>query len=185
MYLIFDTETTGLPKNKRAPLTDFDNWPRVVQIAWQLHDSTGNLLSNENLIVKPDGFTIPYNAEKVHGISTERASKEGQPLGEVLDRFTNDLDKAQLVIGHNIIDFDVKVLGSEYLRCKKENTIASKDALDTQLASTEYCAIPEEGEASSSGPPCWNCTRSFLARDSAMRTMRLMMSLQMPGAILG
>ena len=32
MYLIFDTETTGLPKNWKAPLTDFDNWPRMVQL---------------------------------------------------------------------------------------------------------------------------------------------------------
>ena len=99
MYLIFDTETTGLPKNKQAPLTDFDNWPRVVQLAWQLHDSRGKLLSNENMIVKPDGFTIPFNAEKVHGISTQRAIDEGEPLTEVLSRFTEDLNKADLIIG--------------------------------------------------------------------------------------
>jgi DNA polymerase-3 subunit alpha len=142
MYLIFDTETTGLPKNKQAPLTDFDNWPRVVQIAWQLHDNAGKLLSNENLIVKPDGFTIPFNAEKVHGISTQRALDEGLPLDEVLDRFTEDLNKTKLIIGHNILDFDIKVVRSEYLRRNKENVIAKKDALDTQLESTEYCAIP-------------------------------------------
>jgi DNA polymerase-3 subunit alpha len=38
MYLIFDTETTGLPKRWDAPITDTDNWPRCIQIAWQLHD---------------------------------------------------------------------------------------------------------------------------------------------------
>jgi DNA polymerase III subunit alpha len=142
MYLIFDTETTGLPKNKQAPLTDFDNWPRMVQIAWQLHDGTGKLLSNENLIVKPDGYTIPFNAEKVHGISTQRALEEGLPLNEVLDRFTEDLNKARLVIGHNILDFDIKIIGAEYLRQEKENAIAQKEALDTQLESTEFCALP-------------------------------------------
>ncbi len=36
MYLIFDTETTGLPKNYNAPLTDADNWPRLVQLAQSL-----------------------------------------------------------------------------------------------------------------------------------------------------
>ena len=41
MYLIFDTETTGLPHNKTAPITDLDNWPRLVQIAWQLHSDKG------------------------------------------------------------------------------------------------------------------------------------------------
>ena len=35
-YLFFDTETTGLPKNWKAPVTDTENWPRIVQIAWIL-----------------------------------------------------------------------------------------------------------------------------------------------------
>ena len=69
MYLIFDTETTGLPKKDQAPISDVDNWPRVVQIAWQFHDESGKLLENHNLLIKPDGFEIPYSAEKVHGIS--------------------------------------------------------------------------------------------------------------------
>ncbi len=142
MYLIFDTETTGLPKNRQAPLTDFDNWPRVVQLAWQLHDHKGKLLSNHNIIIRPDGFTIPYNAEKVHGISTKRALEEGKPLAEVLGLFAKDLEKAQWVIGHNIIDFDVKVLGSEFLRMGMENVFSQKEAVDTQLVSTEFCAIP-------------------------------------------
>jgi DNA polymerase-3 subunit alpha len=48
MYLIFDTETTGIPRNKTAPLTDFENWPRLVQIAWQLHDFDGKLLTQQS-----------------------------------------------------------------------------------------------------------------------------------------
>ena len=44
MYLIFDTETTGLPKKWNAPITDTDNWPRCVQLAWQLHDSNGKII---------------------------------------------------------------------------------------------------------------------------------------------
>ena len=59
MYLIFDTETTGIPHNKTAPITDLDNWPRVVQLAWQLHDQKGRLLSQHNYIIKPEGFDIP------------------------------------------------------------------------------------------------------------------------------
>ena len=33
-YLFFDTETTGLPRNWSAPVSDLNNWPRLVQIAW-------------------------------------------------------------------------------------------------------------------------------------------------------
>ena len=49
-------------------------------LAWQLNDETGKLISNNSLIVKPEGFTMPYNSEKVHGIS-EKALKEGEDLG--------------------------------------------------------------------------------------------------------
>ena len=49
MFLIFDTETTGLPRSYSAPLTDFDNWPRMVQVAWQLHDAQGNLINSNSI----------------------------------------------------------------------------------------------------------------------------------------
>ena len=80
MFLIYDTETTGLPSNWKAPLTDSENWPRLVQLAWQLHDVNGKLLSRGNKIVKPDGFTIPFTSSKIHGITTERAEAEGHLL---------------------------------------------------------------------------------------------------------
>ena len=77
MYLIFDTETTGLPDNWDAPLSDSDNWPRCVQIAWQLHASDGSMISHNDFIVIPDGFDIPFESEKVHGISTDLATRDG------------------------------------------------------------------------------------------------------------
>jgi DNA polymerase III subunit alpha len=141
MYLIFDTETTGLPRNYSAPLTDFDNWPRCVQLAWQVHDENGKRISSGDHIVRPDGFTIPFNSEKVHGISTERAQKEGIPLEEVMDHFSRDLEKCHFVIGHNL-EFDLNIMGSEYLRMGRDNPLSDKQPIDTKDESTEYCAIP-------------------------------------------
>ncbi|MGF1637205.1 MAG: DNA polymerase III subunit alpha [Cyclobacteriaceae bacterium] len=141
MYLIFDTETTGLPKNYNAPHTDLDNWPRMVQIAWQLHDNTGKLLSAESMIIKPEGFTIPFNAEKVHGISTERALKEGLPLAEVLGKFAEDLQKTQWLIGHNVT-FDLNIVGAEFVRAGMETNMWELTVLDTMLTSTDFCALP-------------------------------------------
>lgn len=87
MFLIFDTETTGFPKDWNAPLTDFDNWPRVVQIAWQIHGPEGELIDVQDHIIYPDGYDIPFNATKIHGISTDRAKAEGKPLAKVLATF--------------------------------------------------------------------------------------------------
>src|SRR5690554_904869 len=110
MYLIFDTETTGLPRNWNAPITDTDNWPRCIQIAWQLHDENGKLIENQDYLVKPDGFNIPFDSERIHGISTELALEQGISLQEVLEKFNIALAKAKFVIGHNVgFDLNVKI----------------------------------------------------------------------------
>lgn len=141
MYLIFDTETTGIPHNKSAPISDLDNWPRVVQLAWQLHDAKGKLLSRQNIIIQPDGFDIPYKAEQVHGISTKRAMEEGQPLKSVLELFLNDLRQTKLLVGHNI-EFDISILGAEFMRQQFDvEQLLKLDKLDTGIASTEYCQL--------------------------------------------
>ena len=115
MYLIFDTETTGLPKNWNAPITDSDNWPRCIQLAWQVHDELGKLIEVKNFIIKPEGFDIPFNASKIHGISTERALKTGQELTFVLNEFNKALSQAKFVIGHNV-NFDLNIVGAEFHR---------------------------------------------------------------------
>ena len=141
MYLVFDTETTGLPLNYKAPLTDFNNWPRMVQLAWQIHDVKGDLIEVKNYIVKPDGFTIPYNSEKIHGISTELANKKGIPLDEVLTLFTNALKNASYIIGHNI-SFDNNIVGCEFLRSNMPNILTEKNSVDTKEEATEFCQLP-------------------------------------------
>ena len=141
MYLIFDTETTGLPHNKTAPITDLENWPRLVQIAWQLHGEKGNLLSQQNYLVKPDGFDIPFKAEQVHGISTKRALEEGQDLNKVLELLLNDLSRSSLVVGHNI-EFDINIIGAEFIRQKFEPELLLKlSKLDTGLSSIDFCQL--------------------------------------------
>ncbi|MFL5752694.1 MAG: DNA polymerase III subunit alpha, partial [Bacteroidia bacterium] len=142
MFLIFDTETTGLPRNYNAPLTDFDNWPRVVQVAWQLHDSSGMLLHSKSIIIKPEGFTIPFNAEQVHGISTQRAMEEGLLLKDVLLEFADVVKQTQYLAGHNI-EFDINILGAEFLRMQLPNFFEGRAVIDTKNdQTTEFCAIP-------------------------------------------
>ena len=142
MFLIFDTETTGLPKRWKAPISDTDNWPRCVQIAWQLHDQHGDMVSNKEFIVHPDGFTIPYESEQIHGISTELAIEKGIPLREVLEHFQADLNQTQFVVGHNV-SFDLNIMGAEFFRENVETQLNSLPVLDTctELTAT-LCQLP-------------------------------------------
>lgn len=142
MYLIFDTETTGIPHNKTAPINDLDNWPRLVQLAWQLHDAHGKLLSQHSSIIKPEGFDIPFKAEQVHGISTQRALNEGQDLNTVLASFQHDLQQTRLLVGHNI-EFDINIIGAEFIRQGLDTTnFLALAKLDTGIAATDFCALP-------------------------------------------
>ena len=140
MFLTFDTETTGLPKNFKADVSDSENWPRLVQLAWQLNDQTGKLISNKSIIVKPENFTIPFNSEKVHGISTEKAIKDGIGLTETLLKFEEDIKKSKYIIGHNI-NFDLKILGAEHYRKNLNSDLENKISIDTGIISKSYCNL--------------------------------------------
>ena len=141
MLLFFDTETTGLPRHHRAPVSDLDNWPRLVQIAWLLSDAHGDLQQGVEAIIRPDGFSIPVDAARVHGITTERAMAEGQPLQKVLQQFLNALEQADTLVGHNIA-FDENVLGAELLRCGFSNPLPYRKHYCTMEASTTLCQLP-------------------------------------------
>jgi DNA polymerase-3 subunit alpha len=141
MYLIFDTETTGLPANYNAPPTDTNNWPRMVQLAWECHDATGQLTDARSYIIKPEGYTIPFAAEKVHGITTEKAMAEGIDLLFVLGEFEKCLGLSSFVIGHNV-EFDLNIIKAEYVRKGFESRLSGMVAVCTKEESTEFCALP-------------------------------------------
>jgi len=140
MYLFFDTETTGLPKNYQAPLDDFLNWPRIVQIAWSIYDAEGNHWESYNYIIKPNGFVIPDEAAKIHRISQEKALAEGVELKIALNHFLEDVKKSSYLVAHNI-DFDEKIIGSELLREKLDNYLISANKICTMKSTIQVCRI--------------------------------------------
>ncbi|MFY7671977.1 DNA polymerase III subunit alpha [Tenacibaculum sp. MEBiC06402] len=142
MYLIFDTETTGLPKSWNAPITDTDNWPRAIQIAWQLHDEMGNLIEHNDFLIQADGFNIPFDAERIHGISTDLANEQGITLSEGLELFNEALSKTKFIVGQNV-GFDVNIMACEFYRLGVENNLESLPVLDTCTEETAaMCQIP-------------------------------------------
>lgn len=144
MYLFFDVETAGMPRNWSSPVSDTFNWPRMVQIAWQFYDKERTLLEAKEYIIKPEGFEIPYEAERIHKISTERAKEEGADLKTVLLEFKEVIKKAEYIIAHNI-NFDEKVVGAEFIRKSIEHQLFSSERYCTMRESTYYCKLPGKG----------------------------------------
>lgn len=140
MYLFFDTETTGLPLDWKAPITDHANWPRVVSIAWLLYDYDGNIVTEANHIIKPDGWVSTPRALETHGITQEIAEKLGVPIKHIMKAFSEDAERAGHFVAHNI-QFDSKVVGCELLRLGMKNIISEKPLLCTMLSSTNFAKI--------------------------------------------
>jgi len=138
--LFFDTETTGKAKDINAPVENLSNWPRLVQLAWQVYDDNQNLIEEYDFIVKPSGFTIPLNASEIHKITNEKANLIGTDIIIVLQRFHASVSSADLLIAHNF-SFDYGVMGSEFLRNNLTNILSSKDHICTMKSSTDFCKI--------------------------------------------
>lgn len=143
MYIFFDTETTGLPKNWKAPVTDSQNWPRVVQIAWIRFDAKEQVIESCDRIVKPQGFEIPEISAKIHGITTEIALSQGSLLEIVMGEFSEALKKSQIVIAHNM-GFDRSVVGAEFHRLEMEDAMLPLKQLCTKELSTQFCQLPSK-----------------------------------------
>ena len=110
-------------------------------MAWQIHDKKGGLITVKNYIIKPEGYDIPYNAEKIHGISTICAHQQGIDLKLVLQEFITDVQNSQFVVGHNV-EFDNNIVGCELLRKQMDNILSDFPCLDTMKLSVDYCQIP-------------------------------------------
>jgi len=141
--LFFDTETTGKPANYNASMFDLNNWPRVIQLAWQIGNQYGEILSEEKTLIRPDGWVVPVEDFWIkHGYSTENCLAEGLPMADVLDGFISDIISfnVNMIVAHNI-QFDYHVLGAEMIRYKKTTGRRMKQFCTMQFA-TPLCQIP-------------------------------------------
>lgn len=132
MYLILDTETTGVTP------TD-----RVVSISWALYDESATRLLLSHDIIYPDGFSIPREASAIHGISTEEARRKGIPIKDALDHLSRDISQHSpiLFVGHNV-NFDRPIVLNEYARLGTEAALAKLPTYCTMKSTVEFCRIP-------------------------------------------
>lgn len=114
-YIVFDTETDGLPAWKLP--SDHQMQPHIVQFAGILYSDEHQELEVHNHLVKPDGWIIPPNM--IHGISHERAMDEGISEKEVTDIYRQYLRLPEgssfRSVAHNL-SFDQKIMRIAMLR---------------------------------------------------------------------
>jgi DNA polymerase-3 subunit epsilon len=142
---IFDTETTGLPIDRKIPgWQKKDNWPHIVSISWMILDgNTNKVIDTQSYIVYPHDWVIPPDSTKIHGITQEHAIAEGYDLSRVLHDFMKlDYD---VLVAHNM-EFDYNVIlyalnwdivGSSYTTLP----FSSKELFCSMKFSKDLCKI--------------------------------------------
>jgi DNA polymerase III epsilon subunit-like protein len=120
-YLIFDTETTGLPTRATyetyhhpKKLQCYDS-ARLVQIAYIILDEEKTPTKLYNAIVKPNNFTISPEIAKIHGITQEIAEQKGTDIKNVLTAMLAAIKSVDTIVAHNI-GFDYSIILSEAYR---------------------------------------------------------------------
>lgn len=144
-FLIFDCETTGLPRSRHFSPENVDDWPRLVQIAWGRPDSRGNLAEARCHIIRPEGFRIPADATNVHGITHAHARRVGRDLSEVLDEFREAVTRPGTVLVAHNLDYDWGVIASEFVRTGKSLSVLEIPGICTMKSTTEVCCLPRPG----------------------------------------
>ena len=119
----------------------------------ELHAPDGRMISHDDFIITPNGFDIPFESGKVHGISTALAKRDGADIKTVVESFLAVVDQADFLVGHNL-KFDLNIMAAELLRLGKENTLTEKAILDTCTEDTALlCELPGgRGESLNSLP---------------------------------
>jgi DNA polymerase III subunit epsilon len=131
--MFFDTETTGLVVDWNNPSNPAN--PRLVQLGYQIANEGGRALKTIAAIIKPEGFTIPIEASKIHGITHEMAVENGENRVDVIEQFKKDLSNCGLIVAHNY-KFDRVVIGREMVP-------TAIQSFCTMIASTNICKIPK------------------------------------------
>jgi len=121
-FLVYDTETTGLPQSKYVKMSLVDLWPHVVQFSYIIYDSEKNKLEKNDQIIKiPENVIMSEDNISLHGITNEMSSSSGVSINNVIEEFLNSIERVDLIIGHNL-EFDLNMLKIEIMRIIKDTT---------------------------------------------------------------
>ena len=143
--LFLDTETTGLPSNWKAP---YNEWPRLVQLAYIVTDEFGNIVHKKDEIIIPEDFIIPEEASKIHGITQDIAQRKGVDLKRALQELDFHLEKVYRTVIHNS-SFDTSIIAGEQMRMgwTKNSLITNQVGIFcTKQQSTNICKIPNKNK---------------------------------------
>jgi DNA polymerase III epsilon subunit-like protein len=148
--LVFDTETTGLPKTKMINPDSLHLWPHIVQFSYLIYDTESNdIMHISDQIVKvTSNVDITEESIQFHGITNEMSQSKGVKIYDILYYFFNYLKNVDVIVGHNV-SFDINMVKVEllriiYLNMYKDETEICKYNLHFLTNSSNICCTLQD-----------------------------------------
>ena len=140
--LIFDTETTGLPKSKNLTPESIHLWPYIVQFSYIIFDTTTNsIIRISDSIVKLKPYNvISKESTALHGITNDISLAEGIELAKIFKIFFEDVKNVDLLVAHNM-SFDISMITAELIRLIKGINDTTTTDITTILTSNPNANI--------------------------------------------
>jgi DNA polymerase III epsilon subunit-like protein len=145
--LVFDTETTGLPEDRNASVTETTKWPYIVQLSYILYDTDKQQVDTyaDHIIrLAPDVHISPESIA-IHKITNEISQAQGIPLTQALNSLKAVIARTDKLIGHNLL-FDKRMLMVEFYRTNIRNFLYRHGRpipeYCTMKNTVDVCAIP-------------------------------------------
>lgn len=144
--LIFDTETTGLPKNRPV---EHPEQPWVVQIGAVFFDLASDRFDHvmNTLVIPPDHAEIDREkyagAEKIHGISLDMIYANGRSSQSVYRELRDMAAEADIVGAYNL-EFDEKLI--RFSSYRTHNTFIRRPVLGTPGEVSHICVMHQAKE---------------------------------------
>lgn len=139
--LVFDTETTGLPKFKNSSIYKTDEWPYIMQLSYITYDmDTDKLEIFDDYIRLHKDVEITKESIEVHGITRETCESRGIDINEALEKFIDNVKMSDILVAHNIA-FDKRMVMVEGIRNKK--LVNKKEIIEycTMRCGADVCKI--------------------------------------------
>ena len=133
---VLDIETDGLPRKNLISI----EYPNVVQVAWLLMDTDGNIFKKESDLINYPNITYT-EAFAVNQIDINLVKRIGKQPDEVYRKLISDIKISDFIVAHNI-DFDLPILRSQLKKYQVQDPFSSKKTICTMKETIDYCNIP-------------------------------------------
>ena len=110
--------------------TEYENSPRrLISIAYIIADNN-EIIDTKNILIKHNINIFQIDEQGIafskHNITNKQCQNKGSDIDEVLKIFSEDLDKVDCVIGHNLLTADISTIRREAIGKNLWKTIFNK-----------------------------------------------------------